>query len=186
VDHVPGTRPAPAVLMAPATQQPLPADLLLRVQWRQSDYHAAWGEVGLAELLLPELLRSQPADARAETGRGLRPDALPVVADTAEATRGDALQASAALDQALAGGIAIGLGAAFWASRGSALLASLLAMSPAWTSMDPLPVLNRRRRGPRDARAQQPFGDAQDDNAGRSEPEDARRRNDEAVAEDNT
>ncbi|WP_211332922.1 beta strand repeat-containing protein [Pseudorhodoferax soli] len=185
-DHVPGTRPAPGVLLAPTTQQPLPADLLLRVHWRQSDYHAAWGEVGLAELLLPEMLRSQPADARAETGRGLRPDALPVLADTTEEARGDALQTSAALDQALAGGIAIGLGAAFWASRGSALLASLLAMSPAWTSMDPLPVLNRRRRGPRDARAQQPFGDAQDDNAARTEPEDARRRNDEAVAEDNT
>ncbi|GHD04731.1 hypothetical protein GCM10007320_65940 [Pseudorhodoferax aquiterrae] len=184
VDHVPGTRPAPAVLLTPATQQPLPADLLLRVQWRQSDYHATWGDIDLPELLLPDLLRSQPGDASAQTGRRPWPDALPVVADTTEDARGDALQASAALDQALAGGIAIGLGAAFWASRGSALLASLLAMSPAWTSMDPLPVLNRRQRGPRDPRAQQPFGDAKDDNASGTESEEDRRKDDEAVAED--
>ncbi|WP_162243979.1 cadherin repeat domain-containing protein [Pseudorhodoferax sp. Leaf265] len=183
-DHVPGTRPAPAVLLAPATQQPLPADLLLRVQWRQSDYHAAWGDIGLPDLLLPDLLRSEPVDASAQTNRGPRPDALPVVADTAEEGRDGTLQASAALDQALAGGIAIGLGAAFWASRGSALLASLLAMSPAWTSMDPLPVLNRRQRGPRDPRAQQPFGDAREDNGDGTEPEDARRKDEETVAED--
>ncbi|MGC3985227.1 MAG: cadherin domain-containing protein [Pseudorhodoferax sp.] len=183
-DHVPGTRPAPAVLLAPSTQKALPADLLLRVQWSQPDYRAAWGDTALPDLLLPDLLRSQPVGAGPQTGRGPWPDAGPVVADTSEQAGGDVLQARTALNEALAGGIAIGLGAAFWASRGSALLASLLAMSPAWTSMDPLPVLNRRRRGPHDPRGRKPFGGAEDDNASGTEPEDARRKDDEAVAED--
>ncbi|HVR53689.1 MAG TPA: hypothetical protein VMS38_28450, partial [Pseudorhodoferax sp.] len=58
-------------------------------------------------------------------------------------------EAQAGLDEALIGGVVISLGAAFWATRGGALLASLLTMSPAWVHMDPLPVLRRRRRAER-------------------------------------
>ncbi|KQP44266.1 DUF4347 domain-containing protein [Pseudorhodoferax sp. Leaf274] len=186
-NQVPGTRPAPGVLLAPATQQPLPADLLPRVPWRQFTFHATWAEAGTADLLLPALLGSQPATGAALAGRGAPPGGVPVVAGAAEDTRGSALQASAVLDQALAGGIAIGLGAAFWASRGSALLASLLAMSPAWAGMDPLPVLDRRQRGARDPRAQPPLaGDAQDDQARSAAPEAARSKDGAAVPEDGT
>lgn len=64
--------------------------------------------------------------------------------------------ASSDVDVALVGGVAFSLGLVFWASRGSVLLASLLAATPAWQNFDPLPVLRRRdeRRDLRDPEAQ--------------------------------
>jgi hypothetical protein len=55
--------------------------------------------------------------------------------------------ASFDVDATLVGGIAFSLGLVFWASRGGALLASLLAAAPAWQNFDPLPVLRRRDDG---------------------------------------
>jgi hypothetical protein len=40
-------------------------------------------------------------------------------------------------------GIALSVGAVWWAARAAGLLASLLASSPAWRHLDPLPVLGR-------------------------------------------
>ena len=49
------------------------------------------------------------------------------------------------LDSAWAAGIALSVGAAWWAGRASGLLSSLLASTPTWRHVDPLPVLGRDR-----------------------------------------
>jgi hypothetical protein len=40
-------------------------------------------------------------------------------------------------------GLAFSVGAMWWAARAAGLMASLLASSPAWRHVDPLPVLGR-------------------------------------------
>ena len=40
-------------------------------------------------------------------------------------------------------GLAFSVGAVWWAARAAGLVASLLASSPAWRHLDPLPVLGR-------------------------------------------
>jgi hypothetical protein len=40
-------------------------------------------------------------------------------------------------------GLALSVGAVWWAARAGGLLASLLASTPAWRHVDPLPVLGR-------------------------------------------
>jgi hypothetical protein len=40
-------------------------------------------------------------------------------------------------------GMALSVGAIWWAARAAGLVASLLASSPAWRHVDPLPVLGR-------------------------------------------
>jgi len=40
-------------------------------------------------------------------------------------------------------GLALSVGAVWWAARAAGLIASLLASAPAWRHMDPLPVLGR-------------------------------------------
>jgi hypothetical protein len=40
-------------------------------------------------------------------------------------------------------GLALSVGAVWWAARAAGLVASLLASSPAWRHVDPLPVLGR-------------------------------------------
>jgi len=40
-------------------------------------------------------------------------------------------------------GLALSIGAVWWAARAAGLIASLLASAPAWRHMDPLPVLGR-------------------------------------------
>ena len=54
-------------------------------------------------------------------------------------------------DVAVVGSLAATAGALMWASRGTALVASLLISAPAWRSYDLLPVLRRRERQPADA-----------------------------------
>jgi VCBS repeat-containing protein len=46
------------------------------------------------------------------------------------------------LDSVKFGGMALSVGVVWWASRVSAMLGSLLASTPAWRHIDPLPVLN--------------------------------------------
>jgi len=41
-------------------------------------------------------------------------------------------------------GLALSVGAVWWAARAAGLIASLLASTPAWRHVDPLPVLGRR------------------------------------------
>jgi len=86
-------------------------------------------------------------------GQGLalrNPDALrhePVPGlDIGEARRGDAdgSDALSDVDVTLIGSIVFSLGLVIWASRGGALLTSLLAATPAWQNFDPLPVLRER------------------------------------------
>jgi hypothetical protein len=40
-------------------------------------------------------------------------------------------------------GLALSVGAVWWALRAAGLIASLLASAPAWRHLDPLPVLGR-------------------------------------------
>jgi hypothetical protein len=40
-------------------------------------------------------------------------------------------------------GLALSVGAVWWAARAAGLIASLLASAPAWRHLDPLPVLGR-------------------------------------------
>jgi hypothetical protein len=47
------------------------------------------------------------------------------------------------LDSVKVGGMALSVGAVWWASRVSGLLGSLLASTPAWRHIDPLPVVGR-------------------------------------------
>ncbi len=49
------------------------------------------------------------------------------------------------LDSARAAGVALSIGAAWWAGRAAGLLSSLLASTPTWRHVDPLPVLGRER-----------------------------------------
>jgi hypothetical protein len=51
-----------------------------------------------------------------------------------------------ALDSARAIGAALMVGTAWWAGRGAGLLSSLLASTPTWRHVDPLPILGRDRR----------------------------------------
>ena len=48
-----------------------------------------------------------------------------------------------ALNSARITGLALSVGAVWWAARAAGLVASLLASSPAWRHVDPLPVLGR-------------------------------------------
>jgi hypothetical protein len=48
-----------------------------------------------------------------------------------------------ALESARIAGMALSVGAVWWAARAGALLASMLASTPAWRHVDPLPVLGR-------------------------------------------
>jgi len=48
-----------------------------------------------------------------------------------------------ALESARIAGMALSAGAVWWAARAGALLASMLASTPAWRHVDPLPVLGR-------------------------------------------
>jgi len=50
-----------------------------------------------------------------------------------------------ARDSARAAGIALSVGAAWWVGRAAGLLSSLLASTPTWRHVDPLPVLGRGR-----------------------------------------
>jgi VCBS repeat-containing protein len=50
------------------------------------------------------------------------------------------------LDSVKFGGMALSVGVVWWASRVSAMLGSLLASTPAWRHIDPLPVLNDREK----------------------------------------
>jgi hypothetical protein len=47
------------------------------------------------------------------------------------------------LDSVKFGGMALSVGVVWWASRISGLLGTLLASTPAWRHIDPLPVLGR-------------------------------------------
>jgi hypothetical protein len=48
-----------------------------------------------------------------------------------------------ALDSIRISGLALSVGAVWWAARAASLVASLLASTPAWRHVDPLPVLGR-------------------------------------------
>ena len=47
------------------------------------------------------------------------------------------------LDSVKFGGMALSVGVVWWASRISGLLGTLIASTPAWRHIDPLPVLGR-------------------------------------------
>jgi len=50
-------------------------------------------------------------------------------------------------------GLALSVGAVWWAARAAGLIASLLASAPAWRHMDPLPVLGRDEEDEKDRQA---------------------------------
>jgi hypothetical protein len=67
----------------------------------------------------------------------------------AEQTRRHAMQNMQFAGAVLVGGLSVGY--VLWLARGGVLMASLMSALPAWTSVDPLPVLARtKRREPKD------------------------------------
>jgi hypothetical protein len=52
-------------------------------------------------------------------------------------------------------GLALSVGAVWWAMRAGGLIASLLASAPAWRHLDPLPVLGRDEEDEKDQQAAQ-------------------------------
>ena len=48
-----------------------------------------------------------------------------------------------ALDAIRTAGLVVSVGAAWWAARAAGLVSSLLAITPTWRHVDPLPVLGR-------------------------------------------
>jgi hypothetical protein len=73
------------------------------------------------------------------------PTAMPKVDFAINAVRHDETARSfdVAIDSARITGMALSVGAVWWAARAGGLLASLLASTPAWRHVDPLPVLGR-------------------------------------------
>jgi hypothetical protein len=67
-------------------------------------------------------------------------------------------------------GLALSVGAVWWAARAAGLIASLLASAPAWRHLDPLPVLGRDEE---DERAH-PAGAEEEDDEGAKEEHRAR------------
>jgi hypothetical protein len=53
-----------------------------------------------------------------------------------------------ALDAVRTVGLVVSVGAVWWASRAAGLVSSLLAMTPTWRHIDPLPVLGRDENEP--------------------------------------
>jgi hypothetical protein len=65
-------------------------------------------------------------------------------------------------------GLALSVGAVWWAARAAGLIASLLASAPAWRHMDPLPVLGRDDE---DEREEEYEGDESDEEREREDEE---------------
>ena len=84
-----------------------------------------------------------PSDGFVEAER--IPTNLPKMDFAINAVRHDEASQSfdVALDSARITGMALSVGAVWWAARAGGLLASLLASTPAWRHVDPLPVLGR-------------------------------------------
>ncbi len=84
-----------------------------------------------------------PSDGFVEAER--IPTNLPKMDFAINAVRHDEASRSfdVALDSARITGMALSVGAVWWAARAGGLLASLLASTPAWRHVDPLPVLGR-------------------------------------------
>ncbi|MFZ4289021.1 cadherin domain-containing protein [Variovorax sp. HJSM1_2] len=77
-----------------------------------------------------------------------RMDDLPVQLDSVRS--GVELPVGESMDVVWIGSMALSLGIAIWAARGSSLLTSMLATTPAWQNFDPVPVLRNPKadRGP--------------------------------------
>ncbi|KQP13175.1 cadherin domain-containing protein [Pseudorhodoferax sp. Leaf267] len=144
-DGAPGTVPAPAVAAGSVFDAVLRASGVQRMDWasvHSSRLHQARPDDTLTLMLR---LLSNPSGPAQAIGGGSAAGAK-ITAGEPLTHSGSGSGTAVQLDAVLIGGVAITLGAAFWASRGSALVASLLAASPAWASFDPLPVLTRRER----------------------------------------
>ena len=173
-EDAPGTAPAPMLLQGANFNAALQADRVRRLGWfgvqpgRLPERRAE----ELLELLVLRERYNPGLIGVAITGPGSAADSPVVAADPVSDSNG-LQQGTVDIDDILVGGVVISLGAAFWASRGSALLASLLAASPAWRTFDPLPVLTRRAR-PRDgaaaARAPRNWIDVREDSAPNEAP----------------
>ncbi len=63
------------------------------------------------------------------------------------------------LNSAKLSGVALSVGAVWWATRAGGLLASLLATAPAWRSIDPLPIFGRTDDEEEDLHSKRPTDD---------------------------
>jgi phage gp29-like protein len=133
----------PVVALALA---PMPPYLTAPAVWNSTVSPADWNRDSLPLWNLPGLQLAQGPIGSGAGERSGPPGGTgrEVVSAEAQNASGQAMDAKVSFEETLVAGVSIGVGAAFWASRGGALLASLLAMSPAWRSIDPLPVLSRR------------------------------------------
>ncbi|KQP17599.1 DUF4347 domain-containing protein [Pseudorhodoferax sp. Leaf267] len=144
-DRAPGTVPAPAVLAGSTFDAALRASRVQRMDW--ASVHSSRLQHERADDVLAMLLRdaADAAGLASVVGNGSHLRARITAAEPVGSSD-SAVRAAIDVDNVLVGGLVISLGAVFWASRGSALVASLLAASPAWRPFDPLPVLTRRRQ----------------------------------------
>ncbi|WP_367848130.1 cadherin domain-containing protein [Rhodoferax sp. WC2427] len=90
-----------------------------------------------------ELLLEEEERLRASSSTGIRHAAEPSLEVGSGKTDTDLPSGEPVIDAVLIGGTALSLGVAIWATRGGALLTSMLATTPAWQNFDPVPVLSR-------------------------------------------
>ena len=85
--------------------------------------------------------KAQLADAAAETMRGRIE--VGSISDSFAEIDEDQAQIEIVLGTIRVTGIALSVGAVWWAARAAGLVASLRTTTPAWRHVDPLPVLGR-------------------------------------------
>ncbi|APW36294.1 hypothetical protein RD110_02935 [Rhodoferax koreense] len=130
---------APLAIAASRTQRPHGADLQ-----RLAAFHP------VASLTERRDLALSPTDALLEALERLRATAsgtrrTPAPAIELESNRGhtELPTGEPVVDAVWIGSAALSLGLAIWATRGGALLTSMLSTTPAWQNFDPVPVLRR-------------------------------------------
>ncbi|BDT69843.1 hypothetical protein os1_40350 [Comamonadaceae bacterium OS-1] len=90
-----------------------------------------------------ELLLEEEERLRASSSTSVRHAAEPSIEVDSSKNDTDLPRGEPVIDAVLIGGTALSLGVAIWATRGGALLTSMLATTPAWQNFDPVPVLSR-------------------------------------------
>jgi VCBS repeat-containing protein len=96
-----------------------------------------------ASLPETELVFDDPQPVASAPFRKLETDFMSRPAELEMPEGGQERRLEIVLDSVRISGLALSVGAVWWALRASGLIASLLASAPAWRHIDPLPVLGR-------------------------------------------
>jgi hypothetical protein len=90
-----------------------------------------------------ETVQLQPATQEVEVGPVIAEMRVLSTSHGADADDEEKARVEVVLNSIRMTGLALSVGAVWWAARAAGLIASLLASSPAWRHVDPLPVLGR-------------------------------------------